>query len=512
MSRQNQNINKPHGTGVRIVVHPVRPGRTAPVDRKPRAPVGRFRVLVTTYNRPDDLTFLLRDIWGASANATVEVTIFDDASTVDMSKPQALASMLGFRWRRNPVNVGKRGFAARLCSFIKEEARQMGRDELLVVLQDDHRLSEQFFKQVASISASSRFDSLMPARDSRMSIPQWTGYEPRQVGTLIQTQWLDGVFVCTKNVAQVIGDSAPHFDSSRWNDPAISSGFGCHISNVLNNLGKRLYVASRSLAVHTGMDSMMHPEQRKLHPLATLGYIEGEKVAVRLVARQKTICGLAAIPGRAGFLSSIVRSLAPQVDELNVYLNGFHRAPEIVAPSTSLSFTLSKDAKGDLGDAGKFYATLGRRDCVVMSCDDDIVYPRGYALAMTRAAMRTSPSVITAHGSTLPPTFSSYFAARTVHSYKYGTNWMKIHVPGTGVMAFCGDALDLDLGRDFSTRFMSDIHMAVAAKRAKVPVYLINQPPQWLQDAKVPQGNTLYSQYATKDQPQTRELLKVGPW
>jgi hypothetical protein len=498
----------------RVVPAP-KPSKTRGRKRASATPATkkRFHILITAYNRPDDLTFLLRDIYGAGGGAVTSVAIHDDASTVHLAKPRALAAKLGWTWHQSSANVGKHGYAAWLASLIGGSTKKMGPDDILVILQDDYRLSEHFFDHAASLLASG-IDVLSIAKDERMKRPHWGTFEPRPLGSdLVQTQWADCVFACTRDVATIIGSEPPRYTAQRWaDDPGLSSGFGAHVTSLLNRRGKKMAVAAKSIAVHTGTESWMNPTQRQKHPISSLQFVDGEQVHRRLLSRQKTICGLAAIPRRAGQLNDVLHSLWPQVDEVHVYCNNFRPPPGSRVEGVNYIFS-RQEAAGDLGDAGKFFATLGRKDCVVLSCDDDLIYPRGYAMKMGRAAMATAPSIICAHGSTLPPRFSSYFQDRTLHHYRDATTRKRIHVPGTGVTAFCGDAIDLELKRDFPTKIMADIHLAVAAKRAGVPVILIEHGKNFVTDLgdRRP-GDTLYSRFVRSDKAQNDALKGAGPW
>jgi len=47
----------------------------------------------------------------------------------------------------------------------------------------------------------------------------------------------------------------------------ISSGVGQQMTQRLNDLNIPMYLPNKSLTTHIGVDSLMHPEERKIHPL-----------------------------------------------------------------------------------------------------------------------------------------------------------------------------------------------------------------------------------------------------
>lgn len=65
-----------------------------------------------------------------------------------------------------------------------------------------------------------------------------------------------------------------------------------------------------------------------------------------------TIAAMATIPERLHLLEEVISSLRSQADVIRVYLNNFEKIPSFLGSDEGF---LSKDALGDIGDAGKFF-------------------------------------------------------------------------------------------------------------------------------------------------------------
>jgi translation initiation factor 2B subunit (eIF-2B alpha/beta/delta family) len=59
---------------------------------------------------------------------------------------------------------------------------------------------------------------------------------------------------------------------------------------------------------------------------------------------------------------------------------------------------------------------------------------------------------------------------------------------------------------------MADIHLAVAAKRAGVPVYLVAHEAKFLTEVPSVDADTLFARFQNSDRVQTDALKTVGPW
>ncbi len=86
------------------------------------------------------------------------------------------------------------------------------------------------------------------------------------------------------------------------------------------------------------------------------------------------VANLATYPPRREAVLGVVRTIAPQVDRLNVVLNQFDAPlPELASFENVEQIIPTSDTK----DAGKFYPTTSDARYVLM-IDDDIIYPANY--------------------------------------------------------------------------------------------------------------------------------------
>ncbi|QDI82180.1 glycosyltransferase [Methylorubrum populi] len=95
--------------------------------------------------------------------------------------------------------------------------------------------------------------------------------------------------------------------------------------------------------------------------------------------------GVASIPGRVSGLEQAVSAMSAQVDEVDVFLNGYDKIPDFLKSVPSINVFCSQDYD-DIGDAGKFFTFDPSRNEFYFSFDDDIVYPNDYADRLTEAA------------------------------------------------------------------------------------------------------------------------------
>lgn len=205
----------------------------------------------------------------------------------------------------------------------------------------------------------------------------------------------------------------------------------------------------------------------------------------------KTItASLASIPSRQKMLQKVVESLLPQVDRLNVYLNGYKMKP-LFLNHAKITTAMSRK-HGDLGDAGKFFWS-GEVEGYHFVCDDDIVYPADY-VSRTIATIDDTGAVVSYHGVKLLG--GSYYepGAREVHHFaKLLDSNSQVHIGGTGVMAYDTSRVKVSL-KDFPTPNMADVYMGALCQRQGIPIVCPAHAAGWLVGLK-----TAKSIYDAKD-------------
>jgi SAM-dependent methyltransferase len=204
--------------------------------------------------------------------------------------------------------------------------------------------------------------------------------------------------------------------------------------------------------------------------------------SVEAPRREPVTVSLASIPPRAAQLRQVVERLLPQVDRLNVYLNGHSEIPGFLR-HPKLSVARSQD-HGDRGDAGKFFwaDTLSGYH---LTCDDDIDYPVDYVAHLVRDIDALGRrAVVSYHGARLREGFSSYYRVgdREVFHYRDAlADWVAVHLGGTGVMGYHSSTLRVR-ARDFHEPNMADTWLGLLAQQQKVPIVTPPRAALWLRD------------------------------
>lgn len=193
------------------------------------------------------------------------------------------------------------------------------------------------------------------------------------------------------------------------------------------------------------------------------------------------IAAMASMPERVDVLREVVLSIRPQVDALRVYLNNFETAPDFLNPGEA---TLSSNASGDLGDAGKFYWFDKEPHTHYLTVDDDMFYPPNYVeILKSEFDSRNKKAVVGVHGFVFSEPIESYVSSRK-EKYK-GTRALDtaqpVHVIGTATAILSKETIQLQLS-DFSKKNMADLQLAIAAQNQNVPMVVISRPADWIQE------------------------------
>lgn len=472
-------------------------------------------VVLASRNRADGLRRVLEDLALSGRDHDLKVIVGDDASDQDPHLYVELQEMMhgrGWTYFRAAAPHGKE----RYCDLVGElyrRARETGA-RWVMQLADDLRAPPNLISRALATWRAIRDPKLATLNllaDARIRTRFWTGGAVRDAGAVVESGWVDGIFVAPMDVLAGITLASP--PASRWaGRPGMSSGLGEQMSRSLAAAGRTLYGVRESLVVHVEGPSEMHPEERRRHPLLAQRYVEGPRVDEALRSRAPVYAALAAIPRRADVLPRVVDSLYWQVDELRVYLNGWDEIPSCLhRPRVRV---MCSDAHHDIGDAGKFWWHEDAPDnCYLLTCDDDIVYPPDYVATMLRAVERYERrAIVTAHGGIIPGPHlerSYYRERRQLHCAHQQAQDEPAHVPGTGVMALHSSTLRL-LRSAFRAPNMADVWVAVEAMRARVPVVVLARRAGWIEVLET--QDTIYDRARLDDSRQAAALNACAPW
>lgn len=214
---------------------------------------------------------------------------------------------------------------------------------------------------------------------------------------------------------------------------------------------------------------------------------------------------MATMPGRENALRESVNSILPQCDELNIYLNELKEVPAFLNHE-KINVFRSQQHSGNLGDVGKFY-TCDQWQGYVFTVDDKLIYSPDYARTMIQAIESLNrKAVISAHGRITKPNCKSYYRdpEKSFRCLDAEPESMLAHIPGTGVMAFHTDTIQVKLS-DFKSTNMSDIWMGVLLQKMEVPLLLLRHRARWIKISRLHDDRFSISAFCSKsDEYQTR--------
>jgi hypothetical protein len=235
---------------------------------------------------------------------------------------------------------------------------------------------------------------------------------------------------------------------------------------------------------------------------------------VKALSLDKIICNMATMPSRTASLAQAVESIIHQCDELHIYLNDFDDVPDFLQNNPKVKSYLSKYFLDDLGDVGKFFRCDSWKG-YVFTLDDDIIYPADYCRQMITAIERYQrKAVITCHGRKFRdmPVKSYYHNNAETFVFYGGTIEDKvIHIPGTGVMAFHSDTLQLSLNH-FQTSNMADIWMALHLQKHNIPAIVIKHLTKWIRKSNLSDAEYSIYYYCHMDDQVQTDLVNSIKW
>lgn len=209
------------------------------------------------------------------------------------------------------------------------------------------------------------------------------------------------------------------------------------------------------------------------------------------------IAQIASIPDREASLWKTILNLYEQVDLLQVALNGYDHIPSFLNLWRAKVIRLDNST----GDAAKFF-DVENKDGYIFTCDDDLVYPKGYVNYMINA-IELYNCPVTLHGRNfrIRP-IQSYYKSAT-EKYRclgYVQKDVQVDVGGTGVMAWRSDMMKIKYS-DFELPNMADIWFSKVCHEQDVKIMCLAHEEGYL-GYTVPKFD-IYSRYSKRDRTQT---------
>jgi hypothetical protein len=443
-----------------------------------RAPL--YHVWIPTYNRPELLFDLLKDLVRESKEHSVVVSVFDDGSTEDYSECKLLLSEHGWTWHQLE-HCGKGGYW-KLIDHAHKTLRESAAN-WFVQLADDFRLCRHFLTRCteswSSIEDNKKICLNVLCDKSRLNTPCWSGIYPERVNKDVRKiGWVDGAHFSSRGYYELLKWSCrePLGYSKRGNK--TGSGVYWAITQDILNAKKNMYQVARSLVVHRVVKSAMHPNlgPARLLSLRAHRFVGGSESEKRLLYGDKVHVCMCSIPSREKQLEECVASLLPQVSDIHVVLNGYSKVPAFL-DHKRITVYRSSDIGNFRSDA-KFWPIEDLHGYIFL-CDDDLTYHETYVPILISWIEHTKRKAVCAmHGAVLLDPTTGYYESRKSYPCLHQVldrQW--VHVGGTGAMAFHTDTIKVKRAvtclrnvHDEREHNMSDLVMAKLTQTKRIPV------------------------------------------
>lgn len=222
-----------------------------------------FCIFITTYNRSEMLSNLIKGIENQKKDFRIKIIVFDDGSDEKYDLPEDVS------YFKFIPNRGKKKFWTIIDVGFK--LLKKVDSKYYVFLQDDVKIKENFFvdlqKTYDEIEDPKKI-SLSFLTDERVKSPNWTGYAPRVRGNVLKTQWIELHFICEKKLLETLEYKMDPINPNRWDsNPLLSSGVGWQMSLRLHNNGFGMYHTKESFVSHGNHESKMNKEERSRNKL-----------------------------------------------------------------------------------------------------------------------------------------------------------------------------------------------------------------------------------------------------
>lgn len=225
-----------------------------------------FCIIITTYNRPQMLYNLLKDIQSKKNDFKVKIFVFNDGSTEKYDLSGFDVVHLKFfpnRGKKKYWEIIDKTF--KLIKTIKSN--------YYIYLPDDINLIDNFFNETIRVYnkiEDSKKICLNILTDGRVDRTNWTNFNSIHYDEYIKTQWNDLCFIAKEDFFSTLNYTINPIPLSRWQkNPNLSSGVGQQISLNLHNLGLNMYHTKKSFVFHGTHESKMNKVERHINTLIT---------------------------------------------------------------------------------------------------------------------------------------------------------------------------------------------------------------------------------------------------
>lgn len=233
-------------------------------------------------------------------------------------------------------------------------------------------------------------------------------------------------------------------------------------------------------------------------------------IAGRGLRWRPRIGSLATMPTRAESFARALPAIAPQVDRLFVYLDGFAEVPDILRAYGNVIPLLAHE-HGSLHQSGRFLPlTMLREPCVFVVFDDDIQYPANYVSEIAGGlAACGGRAVVGYHANVFVPPYRSYVKDRRCHHFASGVALrQRAHTVGCGTSAFDSAQLRFD-PRTWPRSSPNDLMLAIEAERRGLPRIVLPRAAGWLEPIAELQPDSVFAGALRDERAQSRLLATL---
>ena len=202
---------------------------------------------------------------------------------------------------------------------------------------------------------------------------------------------------------------------------------------------------------------------------------------------------LATMPTRISSLHKMIEGVLPQIDRLYVFLDGFNNVPEVLQ-NKSKCIPIMISSGDRLHHANRFLVPfLFGSAAIVVSFDDDILYPPSYVRVL-REALRQYQyrAVVGIHGDIFLPPHRSCVRDRI--TYHFSTPLAvdtTVHQLGGGTVAFLSTMLQFNPELWRHPRY-NDLCLAAESIKANLPMISLRRGDAWLQPIAQQQPDSVW--------------------
>lgn len=193
---------------------------------------------------------------------------------------------------------------------------------------------------------------------------------------------------------------------------------------------------------------------------------------------------LSTIAWREPGLAVAIGSILPQVDRLNVFLQGYDRTPTCLDdPRVAIIRDTDAPESAALGASAKYHWLWSGEvaDGHHVVIDDDIEYPPDYVQFCVRKIDEYGRrAVVGFHGAIYKERVERYFRDRQSWGFNRGCDTDRfVHMIGTGTTAHHTSAIRLTR-EDFAAPNSCDLFLGIACQRQRVPMVCLERPAGYL--------------------------------